>query len=66
MRTPQTPEVIATRNRVDELLKFVPNKRHSDCTPLEQSRFDELSAALAMHRVAVRQARSLVTKKTPS
>jgi len=63
MRTPQTPEVIATRNRVDELLKLVPDKCYSGCTPSEKSRFHEFSAALEMHRVAVRQARSLVSKK---
>lgn len=62
MRTPQTLEVIATRNRVDELLKFVPDKRYFDCTPAEKARFDEFKVALQSHRVAVREARSVVPK----
>lgn len=62
MRTPQTPELIATRNKVDELLKLVPNKRYPDCTPSEKARFDEFKVALEKHRVAVRQARSGATK----
>ena len=59
MRTPQTPQVIVTRNRVGELLKLVPNKCYCDCTPDEKGRFDEFKVALENHRVAVRQARSL-------
>lgn len=63
MKTRQTPEVIATREKVDDLLKFVPNKRYSDCTPSEKAPFDELEAALQNHRVAVRQARAGVMKR---
>lgn len=58
MRTPQTPELVATRNKVDELLKLVPNKRYPDCTPSEKACFDEFKAALENHRAAVRRARS--------
>ena len=49
-------------NKVDELLKFVPSKCYPDCTPSEKARFDEFKVALEKHRVAVRQARSAVTK----
>jgi hypothetical protein len=62
MKTPQTPEVITTRNKVDELLKFVPHKRYSDCTPAEKARFDEFAVALQNHRIAVGHARGVVTK----
>jgi hypothetical protein len=58
MKTKQTPEVISTRNEVDRLLLLVPNKRYSDCTAAEKKTFDDLSAALQRHRLAVRAARA--------
>ena len=66
MKTPQTPDVIATRNKVDELLQFVPEKPYPDCTPSEKARFDEFRVALEGHRVAVRQARSLAAQESSS
>ncbi len=62
MRPPQTREVLATRNKVDELLKLVPNKRFSECTTLEKEHFAELELAMQDHRTAVRQARVVITK----
>lgn len=59
MRTPQTPEVIRTRELRDELLKLVPNKRYQDCTPSEQMRFNNLEAAMQENRAAVREARTM-------
>jgi hypothetical protein len=58
MKTKQTPEVITTRNRVIELLRLVPEKRFSDCTPQEQQRFTDLENANAEHRAAVKAARA--------
>lgn len=57
MKTKQTPEVIATRADADRLLRFVPERPYSLCTPAEKKRYDDFSGALQRHRIAVRAAR---------